>query len=313
LSGTSVQNLHGPILSPSAIGDITPAYRLNGDSIRAKVCHFVCTRLLSTFHFLSIQSNQNDACILLTRCFEQMAFLTQNRNSWIKPVYTVSNDQLKAEEEYQNKVFYFVYEKLTEYKNYVNQLNLQSEIQRNLQNFVDKMPIIIQFKHFKTELHSPIHSQSPLKILRHILNSFEILKRTKLIYDLSQFYLLLHQTYTQLIERNEFLTITLKQLYDRGQKHFNHSHYQNENKTHRSIIENGIEAVSTYHQFTDGLIQPGACDETQRFKTITFDTPVHYVVTNENHDEGDIIMRIIRLIYLMNLVNRCSIFLFCPI
>ncbi|CAF3205216.1 unnamed protein product, partial [Rotaria sp. Silwood2] len=30
-----------------------------------------------------------------------------------------------------------------------------------------------------------------------------------------QFYLLLHQNYTQLIERNEFLTITLKQVYER--------------------------------------------------------------------------------------------------
>jgi hypothetical protein len=230
-----------------------------------------------------------------------MAFLTQNQNSWIKPVYITLNEQFNAEQEYQNKVFYFVYEKLTEYKGYVNQLNLQSQIQKNLQNFIDQMPIIIQFTHFKTELNRIIHSQLSLKILRYILNSFDFLKITKLIYDLSQFYLLLHQTYTQLIERNEFLTITLKQLYDRGQKQYNYSHYQqyqNENKTHRSIIENGIEAVNYYHQCADGLIRPGACDETQRFTKITFDTPVNYLVTNENYDEGDIIMRIIRLIYL---------------
>ena len=91
-----------------------------------------------------------------------------------------------------------------------------------------------------------------MKILQKILNSFDFLKITKLIYDLSQFYLLLHQTYTQLIERNEFFTITLQQLYDRGQKHYNHSHYQqdqDENKTHREIIENGIKAVNAYHQF----------------------------------------------------------------
>jgi hypothetical protein len=115
-----------------------------------------------------------------------------------------------------------------------------------------------------------------------------------LIYDLSQFYLLLHQTYTQLIERNEFLTITLKQLYDRGEKNYNNLQYQNENRTHRSVIDNGIEAVNTYHQFANGLIRPGACDETQRFTKITFDTPVNYLVTNDNHDEGDIIMRILR-------------------
>ncbi|CAF2707124.1 unnamed protein product [Rotaria sp. Silwood2] len=65
----SVENLHGPVLSPTAIADNTPVYRLAGDNIRAKVCYFVSTRLLSTFHFLSIQLNQNDACILLTRCF----------------------------------------------------------------------------------------------------------------------------------------------------------------------------------------------------------------------------------------------------
>jgi hypothetical protein len=295
----SVENLYGPILSPGAINDNTAEYRLDGVSIRAKVCHFVRARLLSTFHFLSIRSNQNDACILLSRCFEQMAFLTQNPNSWIKSVYTTSNDQLKAEREYQDHVFYFVYEKLAEYKSYVNQLTLQSQIQINLQDFIDQMPVIIQFTHFKTELHRPIYSKLSLNILRHVLESFDLLKRTKLVYDLSQFYLLLHQTYTQLIDRNEFLTITLQELYKRGQKYDNPSHYQqyqNENITHRTIIDNGIEAVNTYHQFADGLIRPGACDETQRFTTITFETPVSYLVTGENHDEGDIIMRIIRLI-----------------
>jgi hypothetical protein len=159
------------------------------------------------------------------------------------------------------------------------------------------MPMIIQFTHFKTELHRPKNSLLSLKILQHIFNSFDFLKITKLIYDLSQFYLLLHQTYTQLIERGEFLTINLKELYDRGQKYYNRSHYQqyqNENKTHRSIIENGIAAVNSYHEFADGLIRPGACDETQRFALISFESPVQYLVTNENPDEGDIIMRILR-------------------
>lgn len=289
LFDTSVQNLHGPIFSPSAIADARPAYRLAGDSIRAKVCQFVCTRLLSTYHFLSIQSNQNDACILLSRCFEQMAYLTQNRKSWIKPIYTTLNGQLKAEEKYQNEVFYVVHGKLMEYKTYVNQLNLQSEIQKDLQNFIDRMPLIIEFTHFKTELYRPRDCPSSLKILQHVLHSFDFLKITHLIYDLSQFYLLLHQTYSQLIERDEFLTVTLKRLYERGQKY-----HQNDNKPHRTIIDNGIVAVNAYHQFADGLIRPGACDETQRFTTISFETPVHYLVTNENHDEGDIIMRILR-------------------
>ncbi|CAF4842456.1 unnamed protein product, partial [Rotaria sp. Silwood1] len=299
LFDTSVENLHRPILSPTAIADNTPAYRMAGNSIRAKGCCFVSARLLSTFHFLSIQSNQNDTCILLTRCFEQMAFLTLNRNSWIKPIYTNIDDELKAEREYQENVFYFIYNNLFGYKTHINQLNLQSQIQMNLQHFIDQMPLIIQFKHFKTELHRLTNSQISLKILRQILNSFEILKITKLIYDLSQFYILLHQTYTQLIDRNEFLTITLKQLYDRGQKYYNHSHYQqdqNEDKMHRTIIEKGIEAVNIYHQFSDGFIRPGACDETQRFSIISFDTPINYLVTNENHDEGDIIMRIISVL-----------------
>ena len=52
--------------------------------------------------------------------------------------------------------------------------------------------------------------------------------------------------------------------------------------------------------FADGLIRPGACDETQRFKTITFETPVNYLVTNDNYDEGDIVMRILRLIHYNN-------------
>ncbi|CAF3718863.1 unnamed protein product [Rotaria socialis] len=312
----SVENLYGPILAPSAIGDDDdsdddddePGHQLAGESTRAKVCHFVCTRLLSTFHFLSTNSNQNDACIILTRCFEQMAFLTKNENSWIKSVYTTNDDEIKAEQEYKNNVFYFVYNNLVEHKAYINQLNLQSQIQMNLQNFIDQMPIIIQFTHFKTELNRLTDSEMSLKILQHTLTSLPFLKITKLIYHLSQFYLLLHQTYAKLIERDEFLTITLQQLYDRGQIYYNNSHqqqYQNEDKTHRSIIENGIEAVNLYHQFSDGHIRPGACDQTQRFSTIEWETPVNYLVTNENYDEGDIVMRIISVLvnYHNNLLN----------
>ncbi len=286
-------------MTPYVIAKTDTGYQLGGSSTRAKTCHFVLTRIVSTFHILSNQHNENDACILLNRCFEQMAFLTQNGSSWIKPIYTELNDQVKAEGEFQEKVFYFIYQKLPGYKIYMDQFS-QTEIQKTLQNFIDQMPILIQFRHFKTELYRSINSQSSLKVLRHVLNSFDSLKITKFIYDLSQFYLLLHQTYTQLIERNEFLTITLKQLFDRSQKHYNYSHYQqyqNENKTHETIIENGIEAVNEYHRFADGLIRPGACDETQRFSQISFDTPVSYLVTNDNHDEGDIIMRILRLIY----------------
>jgi hypothetical protein len=159
------------------------------------------------------------------------------------------------------------------------------------------MPILIQFIHFKTELCNPKNSQFSLNILRNILDSFDFLKITHFIYDLSQFYLLLHQTYTQLIEREEFSVVTLKELYERGQKHHENSNrltYPDQNNQQLLIIENGIKAVNAYHKFADGLIRPGACDETQRFTTISIDTPIHYLVTTENHDEGDIIMRILR-------------------
>ena len=95
----SVQNLKGPILAPHAIADNTAVCRMAGNNDRTKVCHFVRARLFSTFNFLSIRSNQNDACILLNRCFEQLAFLTMNHqqaeNSWIKPTFHTLNDQLK--------------------------------------------------------------------------------------------------------------------------------------------------------------------------------------------------------------------------
>lgn len=148
-----------------------------------------------------------------------MAFLTQNQYSWIKPFYTTIDDQLIAEQEYNDQVFYFVFNNLVEYKSYVNQLNPQLQIQTNLQNFIDQMPIVIQFRHFKTELNRLKNSQISLKVLRRTLNSFSFLKITTLIYDLSRFYLLLHQTYIQLIEQKEFSSITLKELYNRGQKY----------------------------------------------------------------------------------------------
>ena len=303
LFNESVQNLHGPILAPHAIADNTAECRIAGNNDRTKVCHFVRARILSTFNFLSIRSNQSDACMLLNRCFEQMAYLTINDqeggNSWIKPVFNTVNDHLKAGQEFQNQVFYFVHQRLAEYKDYINHLHLQSQIQTNLQNYITEIPIILQFIDFKTELHNPIHSQLPLKILRHVLDSIEFLQQTKWIYNLSQFYLLLHQTYTQLVDKEEFHNVSLNDLYNRGQKHDNEPlrfqhHNRNNNNNHSTIIDNGIEAVNAYHDFSDGLIRPGVCDRTERFLKIDRATLIHYLVTTANNDEGNIVMRILR-------------------
>ncbi|CAF1278996.1 unnamed protein product [Rotaria sp. Silwood1] len=296
----SVANLYGPILAKHAIDYDKNDGKIVGRNLRTKVCHFVRARILSTFHCLSIRSNQDEACILFNRCFERMAFLTcdQLQNSWIKPIYTTLVDVLKAEQEYQNQIFYPVYQTLAEHKKYVNSLQLESQLQTNLQDYITRMPIIIRFLHFKTELGNPNHSKMPLNILRNFLNSTDFLKMTKIIYDLSQFYILLHYTYAQLIERDEFSEITLRVLYERGQKRFNTTYNfdnRNECNNHMLIIENGIKAVNLYHKFTDGLIQPGACDATQRFFTIGHDTLVSYLVTTGNNDEGDIIMRILRV------------------
>ena len=288
----STQNLYGPILGQ---------HRIGGNNNRTKVCHFVRARILSTFHFLSIRSNEDDCCILLNRCFEQMAFLTinhqQEENYWIKPLFKNVNEQFKAEELFQKNVFFFVFNKLGQYKNDINQFNFQSEIQRKLQDFVNEMPMIVQFKHFQTELSNPIHQQVSMKILRYVLDSTDFLKMLHWIYALGQFYVLLHQTYSQLVEKEEFLKVTLNELYERGVKHSNENNLYrqgNANKTHLVIIENGIKTVNAYHHFTDGLIRPDVCDRTERFSAISFDTSIHYLVTTSNRDEGNIVMRILR-------------------
>jgi hypothetical protein len=291
LFDTSVENLYGSILTKTAVDDTTVTYRIVGNSIRAKVCHFVRARLLSTYHFLSIHFNEDDACILLNRCFEQLAQLTHPRNSWIKSIYTNFDEKIQIEQEFQDQIFYPIYQQLGEYKQLINNLDLQSSRETPLQDYISQMPILIQFKDFKTELSNPKNSHLSLNILRYILQSFDFLKMTYFIYDLSQFYLLLHRTYAQLIERNELFTMTLKQLYERSENQSKNSY---QNNKHFSIIENGIKAVNTYHKFSNGRIQPGACDETQRFITISIDTSISYLITTDNHDEGDIIMRILR-------------------
>ena len=289
----SVSNLHGPILAKHAVGDASKVCQVMGNQERTKVCHFVCARLLSTYHFLCIRYNQDDACMLINRCSEKMASLTLHQQQWIKPVYTTYDDQFNAERQYQEHVFYFILQKLPYYKARINQLCLQSEIQSNLQVYIDQVPIIITYEHFKTELHNPKNCSLSLDILRRILSATGFLEMTRSIYDLSQFYLLLHQTYCLLIERDEFIETTLEDLLKRAEQNSNIVD-QRLRAQHHSIIENGLEAINFYHQFADGLIQPGACDETQRFDKVSMTTPIHYLVTNENHDEDDIVMRILR-------------------
>ncbi|CAF3288496.1 unnamed protein product [Rotaria sp. Silwood2] len=214
---------------------------------------------------------------------------------WIKPVYTAYNDQLNAEDQYQQHVFYFILQKLPEYKAQINQLSLQSEIQANLQVYIDQMPIAVNYEHFKTELYNPKNSSLSLNILRRFLSATGFLEMTRAIYDLSQFYLLLHQTYSLLIERDKFIETTLEDLSKCAEQNSNIVD-QRLRAQHHSIIKNGIEAVNLYHKFADGLIQPGACDETQRFDQVSSQTPIHYLVTNENPDEGDIVMRILSVL-----------------
>ncbi|CAF4331676.1 unnamed protein product, partial [Rotaria sp. Silwood2] len=296
----SVTNLHGPILSPSAINDNTPTARMVGNTLRTKVCHFVRARLFSAFNFLSIHFNQDDACILLNGCFERMAYLTVDEKvSWIKPFYIDLTDKRNAEEKYQNDVFYNVYQKLAEYKSHINQLYLNSQIQMDLQKYTTQLPIIVQMANFITEMNNPINAKLNLRVLQQFFASIDFLKMTKTIYELAQFYLLLHQTYAQFIEHEEFMVITLKELYDRAKQHlsnFTSSHRRNEAKNHMEIIDKGINAINAYHKFTNGLIRPGACDETQHFSEVSIETSVHYLVTNENPDDEDIIMRILSIL-----------------
>ena len=271
---------------------------MGGTSLRTKVCHFVRARLFSTFSFLAIRSNQDDACILLNCCFERMAYLTiQQDSTWIQPLYEDIAEKLNAESRYQKEVFYPIYEQLTQYKTYVNRLPLQSQIQLDLENYISQMPVTVQKGHFRTEMHNPKNSHLTLGILQRFFDSSEFLQMTKYIYDLSQFYLLLHQTYAQLIEREKFIEITLKELHNRGKQHltnYTFLHRRHEVKNHMDIITKGIKAVNAYHTFTGGLIRPGPCDQTEYFEQISLDTPVHYLVTNENLDEGNIVLRILR-------------------
>lgn len=239
----------------------------------------------------------------MSRCFEQMARATldhqQPANNWIQPTYTTLDAELKAEGQYKDQVFYAVSQKLNEYKAYINQVDQQSQIQATLQEYINQLPIVIQYRHFKNELHSPAYSNLPLRVLRQTLDATDFLSITRSIYDLSQFYILLHQTYSFLIEKSEFIEVTLEEMHKRGQKRFNKSDnllQGDRNGNHDVIIENGLRAINAYHGFTDGLIKPGACDETQRFEKVTNETPVHYLVTTENHDEGDIVMRILSVL-----------------
>ena len=296
LFDSSVENLNSPILASSAINQTAVIEHIDDRSDRAKTCSFVCTRLLSTNLFLSLQSNQDDACLLFNRCFELFAQQSHqlDQNPWIQPVYTTINEEREAEKEFQKKIFYPTYQKLVDYKQIINTIQSKTEVQAKLQNYITQTPILIEIIHFKTELSNPESIKLPLMILRRLFDSFEFLKMTRFIYALSQFHILLHRTFAQLIEREKFLKVSLEELYERACQSSNRLHQPNQQNKYKTIIENGIEAVNTYHQFADGQIRPGACDLTQRFETISMKTKVNYLVETDNHEDGNIIMRILR-------------------
>ncbi|CAF1461197.1 unnamed protein product [Didymodactylos carnosus] len=252
---SSVENLYHPILAKHAVDPTAVTEHIDDKNLRGK------------------HSRQLD------------------QNPWIKPIYRTNNEKLEAEKEFQNKIFYPTHKKLADYKKIINTIQSQSPLQTKLQDYITQMPSLIEVIHFKTELCNPESTKLPVTILRRLLDSFEFLKITRYIYALGQFHVLLHRTFTQLIEREEFHTITLKQLYERAHQSLNRLRQPNQQNKYYTIIENGIEAVNDYHKFAGGQIQPGACDLTQRFETISMETAVSYLVETDNYDEGDIIMR----------------------
>ncbi|CAF3815136.1 unnamed protein product, partial [Rotaria magnacalcarata] len=291
----SVDNLYHPILAKHAVDPTAVDLRVEKTDLRGKVCYFVCTRLLATNMFLETQRNQDDACLLYNRCFELFAQFTRQLNQypWIKPLYTNNNEKLLAENEFQSKIFYVTQKKLDEYKKTIDCIQSQSDAQTKLQNFITEKPIIIENIHFRIELCSPESSLLPLTILRRLLESFEILKMTRYIYALAQFHILLHRTFTQLIEQEEFYDITLNEVYKRASQSRNPLIQISQEEKYRKIIDNGIEAFNAYHKFTNGQIRPGACDITQGFETISIDTPIGDLVETENYDQGNFVMRIL--------------------
>ena len=289
-------NLYGPILAEHAVDEKKHGDQIKNAGLRARVSYFVYTRIGPTKFFLEQKFGSDETCLLLTRCFEQLASLSRqpNDNKWIRPLLNLPDEQYQAEKGFQDKVFYQINQTLAENVQFITSLNTKSHIQKDLQDYIANSPIIVKFEHFQDELCNPEYSRLPLKMLRHLLNSFGFLGRTKYIYALSQFHQLLHRTFAYLIENEEFHEISLEHLYTKSREHFASLKQDSQSMKHWSIIQDGIEAVNAYHQFSGGQIRPGACEVTQTFKDISLTTPVSYLVESKNVDEGDIIRRILK-------------------
>lgn len=296
LYDASIQNLYGPILSKHAIDAKFPGRNIQNNSVRARLSDFILTRITSSRLFLIQNFGSDETCILLTRCFERLACLSRqpSQNPWIRPIFKLPDELQQAEKGFQNQVFHPTQQKVTEYAEFIERLNTRSEIQTSLHDYVSQVPIIIRFVHFQRELSNPSYSHLPLTVLRHLLDSFDSLRMTQYIYHLAQFHILLHQTFSYLIDQDEFHQISLYELYQRSRTSFARSQQFNESNKHLLIIEKGIEAVNAYHQFTGGVVRLGACDMTQRFVPITLETPVSYLVETEHTNQGDIIGRIMK-------------------
>ena len=136
--------------------------------LRARVASFVFSRIGPTRFFLERELSADETCILLTRCFEQLASFSRQPNShqWIKPVFKERGEQYAAEKGFQDQVFYPVRQAVAEHAKFIAHLNTKSEIQKDLQEYIATSPITVKFEHFQTELCNPNYSHLPLKILQ---------------------------------------------------------------------------------------------------------------------------------------------------
>eukprot|EP01043_Picozoa_sp_COSAG02_P014978 COSAG02_NODE_626_length_19349_cov_11.664468_11_plen_2738_part_01 len=133
-------------------------------------------------------------------------------------------------------------------------------------------------------------AETPL-ILKEFVSKRRSLRLMELVVPIAKLYFFIHENLGHMYSEAESRDMTLRDaveacVEDLVPKDMSRKKRRQAKERILAEVERGIDAVNEFHSAEGGTLQPGACDETQRFDEIGDQTKLLYVLTDPKNDGG---------------------------
>ncbi|XP_065188616.1 uncharacterized protein LOC135819351 isoform X2 [Sycon ciliatum] len=125
-------------------------------------------------------------------------------------------------------------------------------------------------------------------VLHGLLGNLEAFQSLRYATDIANFYMLLHRYLACHVSEAESQKFSFSEAVAT----------LNQNRRHqdrlRKFFKKALESFNKFHNRIGGTLQPGACSTRVRYEALDDDNPIHYMISTQAEDEGDILFRVMQ-------------------